>query len=149
MKPIRNLLLTSACTIFFASMACHGSFSCSSLSSSSNPDNSQGRSPTGKTSKPIKSKSSKPIPPKEAKENTPPPSQPKEVEEIAPAPASSSQPKGPQAKKAPSSTGKSDLCDDNIHTIGEQWKEDCNTCFCNDEGKAVCTRMACEQNNLR
>lgn len=26
---------------------------------------------------------------------------------------------------------------------GDKWKSDCNTCFCNENGKVACTLMAC------
>jgi len=34
-------------------------------------------------------------------------------------------------------------CEDGKHSIGDSWKDDCNTCNCTDDGKVVCTRMAC------
>jgi hypothetical protein len=34
-------------------------------------------------------------------------------------------------------------CEDSDHQIGDEWKDDCNTCNCNKEGKVICTRMAC------
>ncbi len=34
-------------------------------------------------------------------------------------------------------------CEDPEHAIGDSWKDDCNTCSCNEDGKVVCTRMAC------
>ena len=35
-------------------------------------------------------------------------------------------------------------CGDAGKKAGDSWKEDCNTCNCNDKGEVVCTRMACE-----
>ncbi|MCA9718974.1 MAG: hypothetical protein H6713_17705 [Myxococcales bacterium] len=34
-------------------------------------------------------------------------------------------------------------CDDGRYAVGEQWRDDCNTCVCGPGGKATCTLMAC------
>lgn len=40
------------------------------------------------------------------------------------------------------SAGPAASCGD--HKAGDTWKDDCNTCRCTDDGKAMCTRMACK-----
>ncbi len=38
-------------------------------------------------------------------------------------------------------------CEDGVHRPGDAWKVDCNTCRCDDQGKVLCTRMACRKKN--